>query len=114
MSVLPIWVSMSKSNGLAALDSRTRGSHRHLDGETVKLDAEFSNGLKYPGDPDGPASEVYNCRCTLVPVIGDVEYDEVERADKLGGMGYEAWKAAKSENSVGDTVSDFVGGEGIA
>lgn len=80
---------------LAALDSRTRGSHRHLDGETVELDAEFSNGLKYPGDPDGPASEVYNCRCTLVPVIGDVEYDEVERADRLGEMSYEEWKAGK-------------------
>lgn len=77
---------------LAALDSRTRGSHRHLDGEAVELDAEFGNGLKYPGDPDGPASEVYNCRCTLVPVIGDVEYDEVERADKLGDMSYEEWK----------------------
>ncbi len=80
---------------LAALDSRTRGSHRHLDGETVRLDAEFGNGLKYPGDPDGPGSEIYNCRCTLVPVIGDVEYDEVERADRLGEMGYEEWKAEK-------------------
>ena len=77
---------------LAALDSRTRGSHRHLDGEVVELDAEFSNGMKYPGDPDGPASEVYNCRCTLVPVIVDVEYEEVERADKLGDMSYEEWK----------------------
>lgn len=84
-----------KKQWLAALDSRTRGSHRHLDGETVKLDAEFSNGLKYPGDPDGPAPEVYNCRCTLVPVIGDVEYDEVERADKLGKMSYGEWKAEK-------------------
>lgn len=80
---------------LAALDSRTRGSHRRLDGEVAELDAEFSNGLKYPGDPDGPASEVYNCRCTLVPVIGDVEYDEVERAERLGGMGYGEWKAEK-------------------
>ena len=80
---------------LAALDPRTRGSHRHLDGEAVKLDAEFSNGLKYPGDPDGPASEVYNCRCTLVPVIGDVEYDDVERVDKLGEMSYGEWKAEK-------------------
>ena len=77
---------------LAALDSRTRGSHRHLDGEVVDLDAEFSNGLKYPGDPDGPGSEIYNCRCTLVPVIGDVEYDGVERANKLGGMSYEEWR----------------------
>lgn len=86
---------------LAALDSRTRGSHRHLDGEVVGLDAEFSNGLKYPGDPDGPASEVYNCRCTLVPVIGDVEYDAVERADRLGGMSYEEWK---NERGTGKTV----------
>ena len=80
---------------LAALDPRTRGSHRHLDGEVVGLDAEFSNGLRYPGDPDGPGSEVYNCRCTLVPVIGDVEYDAVERADRLGGMSYGEWKAEK-------------------
>lgn len=88
---------------LAALDSRTRGSHRHLDGEVVKLDAEFSNGLKYPGDPDGPASEVYNCRCTLVPVIVDVEYDDVERANKLGGMSYEEWRAERSPAAMGAT-----------
>lgn len=81
-----------KKQWLAALDSRTRSSHRHLDGETVGLDEEFSNGLKYPGDPDGPGSEIYNCRCTLVPVIDGVEYDEVERANKLGSMSYDEWK----------------------
>lgn len=86
---------------LAALDSRTRGSHRHIDGEVVELDAEFSNGLKYPGDPDGPASEVYNCRCTLVPVIGDVEYDGVERANKLGSMSYEEWKNGHEPKRAG-------------
>ena len=80
---------------LAALDHRTRSSHRHLDGETVKLDEKFSNGLKYPGDPDGAGSEVYNCRCTMVPVIGDVPYDEVKRASKLGDMTYEEWKNEK-------------------
>ena len=88
---------------LAALDPRTRGSHRHLDGEVAELDAEFSNGLRYPGDPDGPASEVYNCRCTLVPVIGDVEYDEVERADKLGDMSYEEWKNEREAEKAGKT-----------
>lgn len=93
---------------LAALDSRTRSSHRHLDGEVVKLDAEFSNGLKYPGDPDGPASEVYNCRCTLVPVIGDVEYDGVERANKLGEMSYEEWKTEHlAASSAGAKVKDL-------
>lgn len=86
-----------KKQWLAALDSRTRGSHRHLDGETVGLDEEFSNGLKYPGDPDGPGSEVYNCRCTLVPVVDGIEYDEVERASKLGDMSYEEWKNGKEK-----------------
>lgn len=94
-----------KKQWLAALDSRTRGSHRRLDGEVVELDAEFSNGLKYPGDPDGPASEVYNCRCTLVPVIGDVEYDEVERANKLGGMSYNEWKNEHDTSGTPKTKS---------
>lgn len=93
-----------KKQWLAALDSRTRGSHRHLDGEVVELDAEFSNGLKYPGDPDGPASEVYNCRCTLVPVIVDVEYEEVERADKLGDMSYEEWKNERKTEKTEKTI----------
>lgn len=86
---------------LAALDPRTRGSHRRLDGEVAELDAEFSNGLKYPGDPDGPAPEVYNCRCTLVPVIGGVGYDGVERADKLGGMSYGEWKDGHKPKRAG-------------
>lgn len=93
-----------KKQWLAALDSRTRGSHRHLDGEVVELDAEFSNGLKYPGDPDGPASEVYNCRCTLVPVIVDVEYEEVERADKLDDMRYEEWKNERKTKKTEKTI----------
>ena len=51
---------------LATNDSRTRHSHAVLDGETKPIDTPFSNGLMYPGDPDGEPSEVYNCRCTLV------------------------------------------------
>ena len=49
----------------AALDGRTRDSHRHVDGEITELDKPFSNGLMYPGDPNGPAAEVVNCRCTI-------------------------------------------------
>ena len=51
---------------LATNDSRTRHSHAVLDGETKPIDTPFSNGLMYPGDPDGEPSEVYNCRCTLI------------------------------------------------
>lgn len=50
----------------ASLDKRTRRSHRHIDGEIRELDEPFSNGLMYPGDPDGDASEVINCRCALL------------------------------------------------
>jgi SPP1 gp7 family putative phage head morphogenesis protein len=48
----------------AALDSRTRDSHRRVDGEIRELDEKFSNGLMFPGDPAGGAAEVINCRCT--------------------------------------------------
>lgn len=48
----------------AALDGRTRESHRRVDGEIRELDEKFSNGLMFPGDPNGGAAEVVNCRCT--------------------------------------------------
>lgn len=47
----------------AALDHRTRPSHARLDGEIRELDEPFSNGLMYPGDRNGAAKEVINCRC---------------------------------------------------
>lgn len=77
---------------LATLDGRTRHSHRRLDGEVVGMDEGFSNGLMYPGDPSGAGSEVYNCRCTMVPDLPDYPADEVERASRLGNMSYEEWR----------------------
>ena len=50
----------------STLDSRTRESHRKLDGEVVGVDEKFSNSLLYPGDSNGVASEVVNCRCALL------------------------------------------------
>jgi hypothetical protein len=51
---------------VATKDKRTRDSHAALDGESVGLDQAFSNGLRYPGDPNGPPEEVISCRCTLL------------------------------------------------
>lgn len=51
---------------LATADDRTRETHAAIDGESVPLDDTFSNDLEYPGDPMGEASEIYNCRCTMV------------------------------------------------
>lgn len=79
---------------LATLDQRTRHSHRRLDGERVEVGEEFSNGLRYPGDPEGGRkSEIYNCRCTLVPVIEGLDQSDAPRNSKLGGMSYEEWKS---------------------
>jgi len=52
---------------IAIDDSRTRKSHSHagVDGQRVDIDQPFSHGLMFPGDPNGPAKEVCNCRCTL-------------------------------------------------
>lgn len=83
---------------LAALDSRTRSSHRHMDGEKVKVikgkEVKFSNGLRYPADPNGRAEEVLNCRCTLVTSFEENEdfSDIKERANKLDEESYEEWK----------------------
>ncbi len=38
-------------------------NHVAMDGETVPIDARFSNGLRYPCDPEGPARETIKCRC---------------------------------------------------
>lgn len=54
-----------KKEWIAALDDHTRESHADMDGELADYDDEFSNGLQYPGDPDGPPEEVYNCRCRM-------------------------------------------------
>ena len=80
---------------LATLDGRTRHSHRRLDGEIVGMDEHFSNGLEHPGDPSGAGSEVYNCRCTLVPVVDGADPSEGVRHSNLGGVSYERWRGGK-------------------
>lgn len=55
------WVSSGLSN--------MRESHADMDGEIVGVDEPFSNGLMYPGDPNGEPEEVINCACTMVPVL---------------------------------------------
>jgi len=55
---------------LATSDSRTRDSHGAINREVRDITKPFSNGLMYPG-ASGPASEVINCRCTLLPVIDE-------------------------------------------
>ena len=97
---------------MSTLDGRTRDSHRHMDGEKVDIgdDVKFSNGLRYPGDPEGPAREVYGCRCTLVADLVDYPSDEYERRDNINGMTmrnmtYDEWEKVKTaEKRTGITT----------
>lgn len=46
-------------------DERVRDSHVHAEGEGwIPIEKAHGNGLQHPGDPNGDASEVINCRCT--------------------------------------------------
>lgn len=66
---------------VASGDDRTRETHSDVDGEEVEMGEQFPIvNLIYPGDPDGDPSEIVNCRCVAVPVIGD--------EGRLFGAGY--------------------------
>ena len=54
---------------IAADDERTRESHLEINGEIIRLGDTYSNGLKYPGDTDGPIEEWINCRCSNAPFV---------------------------------------------
>lgn len=92
---------------LATPDSRVRDSHARLDGEERENEEEFSNGCKYPGDPNGDPAEVWNCRCTLIAQVKSTPRIDVSER-KLGGlerdyvngenMTYQDWKDLHSED----------------
>ena len=54
---------------IAADDERTRESHLEINGEIIPMGGTYSNGLKYPGDTDGPIEEWINCRCSNAPYV---------------------------------------------
>lgn len=89
---------------MATLDGHTRDSHATIDGEKKPVGdtwhpMKFSNGCRYPGDPQGPAREVFNCRCTLVGDLEDYP-EEYQRYDNIDGvpinnMTYKEWEKTK-------------------
>lgn len=93
----------------ATPDSRVRDSHARLDGEEKKLEEEFSNGCRYPGDPNGDPAEVYNCRCTLISQVkGTPRIDVTDLSQRHSGlsrdydgaeeMTYQDWKDYHSDD----------------
>lgn len=80
---------------IATHDSRTRDSHRAMDGEEIPQDKPFSNGLMFPKDPEGAPAEVYNCRCRMVSIYP--KYEDRSKKDwredaTIDGKSYKEWK----------------------
>ena len=62
-----------KKRWIATLDGRTRHSHAMLDGEQIDQDKKFSNGCRFPGDPQGRPEEIYNCFVGGTQIASDGE-----------------------------------------
>lgn len=57
---------VQKKVWIATPDDRTRASHLEIDGEEIDIDDTFSNGCRYPADPEcEDGSEIWNCRCSM-------------------------------------------------
>lgn len=61
----------AKASGLGqktwvTTSNNPRPSHAAQNGETVRSDDIFSNGLRWPGDHFGDADETVNCTCTVI------------------------------------------------
>ena len=50
---------------VASSDAVTRPSHAAAHGQVITVGERFTNGLRYPHDPDASAGEVVNCRCKI-------------------------------------------------
>jgi len=74
----------------STLDANTRPSHQMVDGEIKELDEKFSNGLRFPGDPQGKAAEVINCRCVLLQrarwALDDEELETLQNRAEYYGL----------------------------
>lgn len=91
---------------LATLDGRTRHSHAMLDGKVVDKDKKFENGCMFPGDPNGPPWEVYNCRCTLIADVDGIDTSNAQRRvrnpetgknELVSDMTYSEWAGWKKK-----------------
>mgnify|MGYP002853924109 CR=1 FL=1 len=100
---------------LASLDGRTRHEHRLLDGQRVPVGEKFEvegEEIAFPGDPSASAHLIYNCRCTLVPVLKGFEVDSTDlslrNTNHMEEETYEEWKANHVSHSDPITKQDEI------
>lgn len=73
---------------VASLDSKTRSSHRHLDGVTIRVDEHFegNNGLGLAPGLFGVASEDINCRCKVITILDEHSIPSTRKDNESKGL----------------------------
>lgn len=67
-------IRVRKKTWWTAQDDRVRDTHAAVHGVTIEMDAKFEVGksrMSRPGDPEGDAEEVINCRCSILYTTED-------------------------------------------
>lgn len=93
---------------LTAEDERVRETHADADGQVVPVDQPFTVGgtsLEYPGDPDGPDDEVFNCRCVTVFVEAEDASGTVDDPVDLAASGTRPSDAVASGGHMSESPS---------
>lgn len=107
-----------KKKWLATLDTRTRHTHQHLDGQSVDIEEPFeSSGCKGQAPHlfvgINSARENINCRCTLMFYMDDDELPTVRRGRNVDGSTevipfkpYRQWYEEHYEPNKGEIYQD--------
>lgn len=78
---------ITKKMWVSTLDTRTRDTHRHLDGQIVGIEEKFKSKSGFtalaPHQFGSPAEDI-NCRCTMIVVVDGLE-PKVRRARDENG-----------------------------
>lgn len=99
---------------MATPDKRTRETHVLLDGQHVKVGAEFvpdgygnKYSIRFPGDPKAIGEMIYHCRCTLVAWFDGIDGEDPKRWTRLPkGISYDDWKSGYVENRSKEGKAD--------
>jgi hypothetical protein len=103
-----------------AKDNRERASHLRCGREgAIPKEQPFSNGLMLPGDPNGPAKEVVNCRCNRAWVPRRDAQGRVMRKPKPQAVNPATGQAVRvtdlrpQQSAIGQALEGFATGLAI-
>ena|GEM_PF-1462103 len=97
-----------KKQWISRMDDRVRDDHALITGEIVDYDEPFSIGLMFPGDPDGEAAEVINCRCVMKSMVESTSPALAVHREKFGrDIGFDEWRKNRLTNAGNSGILQY-------